>query len=300
MANEIKASDTNIHAASVLSRELYRTIEDHFDIRPTCLRVQPNGSLSTLIPHASFDDTASAPGEATATTPTALGTAQKTVTSARITLMYADTDESAVAGSRVSVQDLIDGLTYGYLRYIRDTVCDIIDGFTDTAGSTGVAITLDTIFDAQFELIKNKVRGVNPACLISYKQYTDFQRSLRGAGGAVQFMPATAEQLRIKGQGYQGNWNGLDISITDVKNDGTDDIGAMYYPGAVAIKEETVEMIRPRLGGNEWIAVAPAGSTAWVEKIRVGGSGITQWMIVFFFGAAMNEDAKGVSITGVD
>ena len=199
MANEIKASDTNIHAASVLAKALYKTLTDAFDIRPTCMRVEPNGSLSTLIPHASFDETMSAPGEAAVTNPSALGTAQKTVTSARQTLRYDNTDESAVAGSRVSAADLVEGLADGYLRRVRDLVCEVIDGFADTAGTGGVALTVDDIFDAQFELIKNKVKGVNPACLLSYKQYTDFQASLRGEGGAIQFMAATAEQLKIKG-----------------------------------------------------------------------------------------------------
>jgi len=302
MANEIKASDTNITQASEMNRELYKTLTDTFDIRFTCMRVNssPGQGLSVEVPQASFDETMSAPGEAGATTESALGTAKATVTSARNTLMYGWTDESVIAGARVSQGDLVEGLVDAYLRRVRDLVGEVIDGFTDTAGTSGAVLTLDDIFDGQFELIKNKVKGGPPAGVFSYKQITDLQSSMRGEGGVLQWQPAAADMLKLKGSNFQGSFNGIDFYMTDVKNDGTDDYGAIYYPGAVALREMNVATVRPFLSGNTWLTAARAEAVMWVEMIRVGGSGVTQWIGVGFPGVVLNEDAKGVTIQTVD
>ena len=85
-------------------------------------------------------------------------------------------------------------------------------------------------------------------CLLNPVQIGNLQESLRGEAGAAQFMPATAEMLKIRPQGYQGQFLGVDIYRSDkvVVDGGGDAHGGMWGLGCMGFKSGT--MANP-LGG---------------------------------------------------
>jgi len=305
MANEVShGNNADLKVASILNSFVHFLLADRSDIRSTVLQVSPpndRGSLAVKIPQVLFDDIMAAPGESTAVNPTALGDGAATVTAARQALRYDMSDEFFLSGASVTPEMLAQGIVDGYIRRAAALIGAVINGFSDTAGTSGAALVVSDIYDAHFELQKNLLDGEPVSCVLTPKQFTDFQSSLRGEGGAMQWVPATADMLGIKPMGYVGSWNGVDFyKNAQLANDGTDDFGAMYARSAVAMAQFTVGAIRSLLPPNGFMDTARDEQVVWVEKNRTSESGLTKYVGHAIAGVILNEDARGVTIQTVD
>lgn len=305
MANEISlTNNADLRITSVLDQLVYMRLRDQVDIRSTCLRVASTdgkGTLAVKIPQVSWDDVMDAPGEATAVLPTALGDGTVTVTAARQSLRYDPTDEFIISNSNTGPADIANGLAEAYIRRTTDLIGQIIDGFTATAGTTNVALTVDDVYSAMFTLEDVNNDGAYN-CVLTRKQFADFRQSLRGEGGPMQWADESREILAAKKlQGYQGAWNGIDFWTTNLlQSDGTDDWGGMYTVGAVAILEVAVGRVQPLIPTNQFLQVSPPGNMMWIELSRTSESAITKFVGHGFFGATLNDQDRGVTIRSAD
>jgi hypothetical protein len=105
---------------------------------------------------------------------------------------------------------------------------------------------------------------------------------------------ATQDMLNIKGQGFAGTFNGVDIfssSKVPTANAGADRAGAMFGYGAVGYVEGSPFPIVGAPG-----VVTPAGSPVVVEFDRVIGGGTTSILASYYLGIGKLQDAMGVSI----
>jgi hypothetical protein len=299
MAAVSHASNADLKIASVLNTTVHHLTANKVDLRSTVMPVAATngtGSLARKIPQVLFDEVMAAPGEATTVNNSTLGDDAKTVTAARQALRYDMSDEFFLSGGSITPEDLAQGLVEAYYRRISTLIGEIVDGFADTAGTTATALTVDDIYDAIFAIHVNDLGATRHTFAGAPKQFNDFMASLRGEGGANMWIPATADMLGLKGQGFKGSWHGIDfITHATTKTDATDWYGAVYAPFTVALMEMTVGALRGLVPANAYLDVASDSNIIWVEKQRVSEDALTKYVGNVYAGVALNEDV-GVTV----
>jgi len=174
-----------------------------------------------------------------------------------------------------------------------EMIAQIVDDFSSTVGSTGVDMSVDDFFDAQFTLTQASVMGPYSSMLYPV-QLTDFQNSVRAEGGAIQFREATRDMLDIKGPGFAGSFNGIDIfssSLVQTVNAGADSGGGMWGRGALAYKDGTPA---PVLGAGG--LALPAGTKIMTEFERDASGALTKIVHNAYLGVGIEQDSMGVGI----
>jgi hypothetical protein len=175
----------------------------------------------------------------------------------------------------------------------QTALCDVIDNFSSSVGTSGVDLSVDDIFSAMFQLTLSSVPGPY-VCVLHPRQMADFQSSLRAEYGATMWQPATAEMLQIRGPGLAGTWGGVEFftsSKVPTANAGADRAGAMFGRGAVGYVEGSPFPIVGAAG-----VVTPAGSPVVVEFDRIVGGGTTSILASYYLGLGILEQGRGVSI----
>jgi hypothetical protein len=151
---------------------------------------------------------------------------------------------------------------------------------------------MDDIFAAIFQL-EQTVNNPPFACVLFPTQFTDMQESLRSEGGAISFHAPTAEMLSAKGQGYKGQYLGVDFYTSDQVNTaagGNDSAGWMMSGGGIAYVEASAQGIMPGA------VMAPSASPVYAEFDRVADPGLSKIVAHAFVGVGISEDDKGVAI----
>jgi len=167
-------------------------------------------------------------------------------------------------------------------------VADAVDDLGTDVGSSGVDMSVSDFFSAMYQLELNSVPGPY-ACLLHPVQLSDLRESLRAEGGAVQFSPATMDMLSIKGQGYAGQFLGVDVyKISKINSAGGNRHGAMVGANCLGYRIGTVENV---IGST----IIRADEYA-VEFERSGTAGLTSVIGHAYVGVAILEDARGVGI----
>ena len=302
MANEttFTGSGANLRAAEVFNAAIWEMLADSVDIRSTGLRlgdVGGSGSDTLTTAQVTFDDPMTAQTGADEVTPadnTAITNASLSLSVAQQIISYAMTDKLMITGSagQLDLSRLARAASDAYILRLTDMACGVIDGFATTAGTTTVDLTVDDWFSAMFSLEQNIVPGPYSAVLFP-TQYTDLQASLRSEGGSVSFMPATAEQLSLRGPGFKGSYLGVEIWTSDsvvTAGGGADSAGAMMGLGAWGYLEASA---RGTLPGS---IAAPAASPVFAEFSRLADPGETQVVAHAFCAVSIVEDLRGVSI----
>jgi hypothetical protein len=162
----------------------------------------------------------------------------------------------------------------------------------NSVGTTGVDMSVDDWFDAMFYL-QNQSNDGDFVAVLHPQQLNDLQDSLRSeSNNAMAFNPATAEMLKIKGQGYAGTLMGIDIFKSSyVSQVGGDRVGAMMSRGAVAYAIGTP---RPLAGAGA--EIRPAGTPVVVAFQRDESKGLTEIVGHLYAGASLTEDERIVKI----
>jgi len=301
MANEVSyANQGDLVLAAILNQAIYEMIADKVDLRNTVFFADDpagSGSATVKIPQVTFDEIMTGPSEAADVSNSALGSSSATVTVARQAVRYDTTDLfQIVSTGKVDIPRLAAGIAMAAVRRASQLIGLAIDGFSSTAGSTGTVFSVDDFFDAQFTLEIADVPGGDMYWIARQKQFTEFQSSLRGEGGAISYQASTAELLAMKAQGYKGDFNGVSLwTSSQVANDGTDHKGAMFAKGAVAGAEATPQLISSRVPVSPFLNVAVPDSAIWVEMERNAAGGLTKVVGNYYCGYEINEDARGVT-----
>ena len=173
-------------------------------------------------------------------------------------------------------------------------VCAAGAGFSQTAGATGVNLSVNDWMDAQFNLTQASADG--PAVAILFPtQLTDLQASLRAeTSNVIAYKPANAELVNLKGQGYAGTFNGVDIyssSRVPTANAGADSAGCMFVQGAMGYAEMSVNSVR---GGSEIVPIA--SSPIFTEISRDSSGALTRLVHNYYVGVSILQDGLGTAI----
>ena len=260
MANEVLYSGLgDLRLAKILNNEIQLLLADRFSLRnhPSIANfgnIAGRGSSVLSIPQAGLDgyDLMTAVGsETSSASNVALTDASADITIARYALRREISDLANMTDSvGLNVERLAADMVGGYEMAVTNAICDTIDGFSATAGTSGVDLSVDDFFSALFTLEQANVQTPYVSVLHPV-QVTDLQNSIRAEGGALQYIAATQEMLTAKGQGFAGSFLGVDIfksSKVPTANAGADRAGAMMGYGAVGMAEGAVRPIAA-LGG---------------------------------------------------
>lgn len=303
MANEITfsaLSDATIAAA--LHQEILLKLGDRASLlgHPAIAYIgSVNGSGSNVRKAPLWGgglDQMAAVADGSSASNTAITNGSVSVTVARQALMRSATDLAAMTWAYASPAALVEQLaadmvTSAQLRF-TSLVTDVTDGFTATVGASGVDFSVTNWFSAQAALTQASAPGPFVAVLHPV-QLTDLQASLRAETGPMQFVPASAEMLRIKGQGYAGSFNGVDIFVSSTvptANAGADRAGALMSYGAVAYADG---MPAPIIGAG---GVVISSGPIVVELQRDAAGAATKVVGNYYIGVAKAQDGMGVSI----
>jgi len=303
MANEILFADLSGSArlAAILAKEIELTLADRASLhKHPSIKFMGNivGSGSNVIqtPIVGLDgyDTMSSPADGAAVSNTALTETNANITVARRALQYSISDLANLTDSvGLNVQRLAQSMVGSAQMTFQSLLCDVTDGFTSTVGTSGVDMTVDDFFSAQFTLTLASVPGPY-ICILHPRQLADLQSSLRAEAGPNQYVAATQDMLNIKGQGFSGMFNGVDIFVSSkvpTANAGADRAAGMFGYGAVGYAEGSPFAITGAGG-----IVAPAGTPIVVEFERDASSALTKIIGNYYVGVAKLQDSMGVSI----
>jgi hypothetical protein len=305
MANEVLYSGLgDLRLAKILNNEIQLLLADRASLRnhPSIFNagnIAGRGSSVLSVPQAGLDgyDLMTAVGsETTAASNVALTDGSADITIARYALRREISDLANMTDSvGLNVERLAADMVGGYEMAVTNAICDTIDGFTATAGTSGSDMTVDDFFTALFTLEQASV----PTPFVSVLhpvQLTDLQNSIRAeASNAIAFSPATVEMLAAKGQGFAGSFMGVDIyksSKVPTANAGADRAGAMMGYGAVGMAEGSVRPIAALGGALQF----PAGTVIAVEYERDSSKALTAITGNAYFGVSILQDGMGVSI----
>jgi len=291
----------NARVAAVLAQEIVLKLADRASLHnhPSLVNfgsIAGRGSAALQVPIVGLDgsDLLASAADGAVVANTTLTSSAATLTLGRYALRYDFTDLANLTDSvGLNVQRLAESMVGSTVMAFQNALCDVIDGFTTTAGTSGVDMSVDDFYSAQFALTLNSVNGPY-ICVLHPRQLADFQSSLRAEYGATQFVQATQEMLNIKGQGFAGMFNGVDIFVSSkvpTANAGADRAGAMFGLGAVGYVEGSPF---PVIGAPG--IVQPAGTPLVVEFDRVIGAGTTSILGSYYLGVAKIQDLMGVSI----
>jgi hypothetical protein len=292
----------NARVAAVLAQEIQLKLADRASLHnhPAIVNfgnMAGRGSAALQVPILGLDgsDILASANDGAVVANTTFTAAAATLTIGRYALRYDLTDLGGAITDSIGLnaQRLAESMVGSTLMAFQTALCDVIDGYTAVAGSTGVDMSVDDFYSAQFALTLASVPGPY-ICVLHPRQLADFQSSLRAEYGATQFVMATQEMLNIKGQGMAGSFNGVEVyssSRVPTANAGADRAGAMFGYGAVGYVEGSPFPIVGAPG-----VVTPAGSPVVVEFDRVIGGGTTSILASYYLGIGKLQDSMGVSI----
>jgi len=302
MANEVLYSGLgDLRLSLVLTREIALLLKDRASLmgHPSIAYYGDlTGAGSTVIDvgQAGLDgyDLMTSVAEGSSTSNTALTDASPGITIARQALQRQISDLANLTDSiGLNTQRLAADMAGAASMRFTEMVANVADDFTATAGATTVNLSVDDWFDAQFTLTQASVPG-NYLSLLYPVQVTDLQNALRSETGPLQYISATQEMLGIKGPGYSGSLNGVDIFASThvpTANAGADSAGAMWGIGAIGYADGSVANVLGA-GGVSY----PAGTKVMVEFERDAAGALTKIVGNYYCGVALIEDGRGVSI----
>ena len=291
----------NARVAAVLAQEIQLRLADRASLHnhPSIVNfgnMAGRGSAVLQVPVLGLDgyDILASAADGAVVGNTTMSNLNASLTIGRYALRYDFTDLAGLTDSiGLNAQRLAESMVGSTLMAFQSALCDVIDGFTAVAGTTSVDMSVDDFYSAQFALTLASVPGPY-ICVLHPRQLADFQSSLRAEYGATQFVQATQEMLNIKGQGFAGAFNGVDVFVSSkcpTANAGADRAGAMFGRGAVGYVEGSPFPIVGAPG-----VVTPAGSPVVVEFDRIIGGGTTSILASYYLGIGKLQDSMGVSI----
>jgi hypothetical protein len=304
MANEITFANLSgdLRISAVLHQEMQLLLADRFSLmgHPAVMYMGDlagRGSTALDVPLVGldgYDRMAAVGAETAAVSNTALTDSSQTITIARQALRRAITDLASLTDSvGLNVQSLAEDMVGAARMRWQELLCNLMDDFSNTVGTSGVNLSVDDFLDAVFTLEQNSVP--TPYLSILHPvQLTDLQNSLRGETGPLQFVSATQEMISAKGQGYAGTFAGVDIyasSLINTANAAADRSGGMFGRGAVAYADGSMSEIIGA-GGIQ----LPVGTKIAVEFERDSAYAYTYITGNYYVGMAELQDTMGVSI----
>ena len=306
MANEITNNGlkTDLRMNNMISQEIRLLLADSVSLRNTPFMtfvgsINGQGSDTIKVRQAALDGynadqwaTFSGSPEADAVTNTALTDASADVVVKRRSLAYGISDlaamtELAGAGGLDPFR-IAESIARSYDGMVADLTADAYAGFSDVVTATA-DLTVDDFTDAYGKL-QNKSGKTVPGpyvCVLHPKSWGHLQDSIRAETGAIKFNPATYEAISAKGDAYKGSFLGVEIYVSSyVTNDGSDQLQAMWAPGAIGFATGAPQIV----GGS---LVMQMDQVA-IEMNRQSANATTQVIGHAYFGVSIIDQDRGV------
>lgn len=257
------------------------------------------GTDTIKIPHNSLPgyDALVQTADGSAVGNTAFTDGSTTISIARYSKAYAPTDLakfSSPSGEFAPSRFAEDAILSGALN-LTDLIANLVDGFSNTVGATGVDLSLANWL-AGLGLLEVSCQGSigegSVMAVLHTQQVSDLRTAIgTNAAGALQWYPPSGEQLAIRGNGYRGRYMGVDIfasSRVPTANAGADRAGGLFVKGAICWADSSVQAEGP-------MQLAIGGKVLF-EVDRDAPAGITKYVSHAYQGASEGIDAYGVSV----
>ena len=194
-------------------------------------------------------------GEIATIANTALTSSEFTCTPTRHGLAHAlsDTVSMKNVDGALNPVRLAQSIAGGVGTTFTSLACDLFDAWS-SVGSTGVAFSLATVRAGQAALRAAAVPGPY-MMVISPQQLSSFITDLDTRGAHIQWNPATPEMAALRGPGFQGTWDNIEVFTSTRVNESSGDYsGGMWGRGAIGFKEE---VNLPGAGADVMVNVGP-------------------------------------------
>lgn len=302
MADEITfstLSSTGGRISEVLSALVRQQLYDATDLR-SVMTLIPWSAVGSDKMEVTLDATPGAFAAATSETVggfsnSAYTTSKFALQVARYARQYQVTDLFGITGGPIDLDRVVNKLVEGAGLTMTDLLCNLFNSLSNSVGTSGVDLDVDTIYDALFQLNTSNASGPYTAVLQA-EQMNNFRSSLRGETGAIQFREATAETLQSRGPGYQGDFLGIRFYQSDSVakiNTNADYSGAMFVDGCWAYTMAPVRALQSYI--PEGNIVVDAGEVL-VELSRDADNAMSTCIANMYPAIVEVEDARGVEI----
>ena len=220
-------------------------------------------------------------GDGSAVPNTALPDGSSTITVVRFSKAYEATDLARIVRSGIFDPAILaqDSLQSSAGRMVQ-LAADVVDGFTLTAGVSGVDLDAADVLSALGVADVNNLRGPFMGALHG-QQWADLQLDLGTAvGGTLAFNAATGDLIGLRGDAFKGSWLGVDWFVFNrINSDGTDRKGGIWGPGGVLWMDGAAPVDDPtqqmQIGGHilfERVRNGRSAETAYVQHCYMGMS----------------------------
>jgi len=293
-------SSTGGRISAVLSALVQEALYDATDLTASVLMV-PWQSMGSDTLQITRDAT---PGAFTAATnETTWGGSNSAYTTSKFSLqvapyrrVYQVSDLFDISGGPIDTAMVVNNLVEGVALTATDLICALFSSISTSKGSTGAALTVDTIYAAAAAL--NLAANSGPLyCVLHPKAMNDFIAALSAEGGAMQYQPSTAELLGSNPKpGFKGTWNNIEFWQSDSvgKINGDADYScAMYTKGAFAMTMAPVSAIQSTVPSQN--ILLDAGSVL-VESSRDARNGLSSLVAHMYPAVVEADDARAVEI----
>jgi hypothetical protein len=290
--------DGNLRLAAILHNEVSLLLADRASLRnhPAIVNygnIAGSGSETIRVPLLGIDgyDLMASTNEATApSSATALTYLAPEITVARFALQRAISDLAQMTngGGGPSLDILVQDFAGAFDMTVTSQICALFGSFSNSVGTSTVDLSVDDFFAAVFQLEQSNVTG-KPVAVLAPVQISDLQNSIRQEGGALQYIPATQAMLESKGQGFVGEFAGVDLFKSDKVATSTGRQGGMFVRGAIGYAEGS--MTAPAMLGSQVQANGPV-----VIDIDRSFGDTTDLIGNAYFGVAELQDSMGVLI----
>jgi hypothetical protein len=306
MANiDFAALSGNARVAAVLHKMIEMKLADRAELykAPQFLNfgsLNGSGSSALQVPVVGLagTDLMAAVGDGSSVSNTSITSSAATITIARQALRYDITDLASLtdplaSGAGVGVEGLANSMAIAFGMRLTQMITALSSGLSQSVGTTTVALSVSTFFDAIYKLQLQSNDGTF-AAVLAPQQINHLINSLRSETGPGQYVAATQDQIAAKGQGFRGNLFGVDLYVSSTvptANAGADRLGMMVSTGCIGYATGTPAPIQGAGG-----IIVPAGSQVVVELERDAASGLTKIIGNAFAGVAEIQDLKGVGV----
>lgn len=306
MANiDFAALSGNARVSAVLHRMIELKLADRAELykAPQFLNfgsLNGSGSSALQVPVVGLagTDLMAAVGDGSSVSNTSITSSAATITIARQALRYDITDLASLtdplaSGAGVGIEGLANSMAIAFGMRLTQMITALSSGLSQSVGTTTVALSVSTFFDAIYKLQLQSNDG-EFAAVLAPQQINHLINSLRSETGPGQYVAATQDQIAAKGQGFRGMLFGVSLytsSTVPSANAGADRLGMMTATGAIGYATGSPAPIQ-----GAGAIILPAGSQVVVELERDAASGLTKVIGNSFAGVAEIQDLKAVGI----